>query len=454
MKHSKLPVLLLIVIMLFNISLGYAEPDPNTGQSIEINEDNPERIIDFEIEIPIEGKVIINYLDEQEKAIANQEVYVVEGGEHTYKAKDIKGYILTNESPQTIEIKDNGEVKTINFNYRKAKGTVTIDYLDGNVKLQDTDEYIVELGEHTYNAKSFEGYKLSSEASKTVSIISDGEVKNIAFNYNKIIIQPEPTPEPEPEPIIEPTVEEPEPIPEPEPEIVLGTVKGQIVTIDEEPLKGLKIELHSNPMITYTDENGYFEFTDVELGEHTLYLSSENNSDILSELSEIKVKVDELENTISNQIIVSSIGEGKLIEISKLELTEEKPDKTALLVAALPIPEPEKTIPIIPIVAVVAGAIILLIAFRRKNLVIYEIENNSIVTKMRITAKPTVKIKLDKALKLAGNDNIKLVFNRNISKRLTESEIILLNAKEIIGVYKVPEEITGALEIELQEVLG
>ena len=60
----------------------------------------------------------------------------------------------------------------------------------------------------------------------------------------------------------------------------LGTISGWIVDISGKPMSGILVELHSQPMQTYTDEQGYFEFKRVELGEHTIYVIDDRLNDV------------------------------------------------------------------------------------------------------------------------------------------------------------------------------
>ncbi len=56
------------------------------------------------------------------------------------------------------------------------------------------------------------------------------------------------------------------------PEPLYGTVFGYITDVDGNPIPNVLVELHSDPLQTYTDADGYFEFTDVPVGEHMLYV--------------------------------------------------------------------------------------------------------------------------------------------------------------------------------------
>lgn len=64
----------------------------------------------------------------------------------------------------------------------------------------------------------------------------------------------------------------------------IHTVKGQLKYKDGTPLASTYIELHSVVKTGYTDENGYYEFTGVEPGKHTLTAFNENK-EVIGEFS-------------------------------------------------------------------------------------------------------------------------------------------------------------------------
>lgn len=56
-------------------------------------------------------------------------------------------------------------------------------------------------------------------------------------------------------------------------------IEGVLKGADNQPLVGYKVELHSNPQTTITDENGRYCFENVETGEHTLYVYDKANKE-------------------------------------------------------------------------------------------------------------------------------------------------------------------------------
>ena len=81
---------------------------------------------------------------------------------------------------------------------------------------------------------------------------------------------------------------------EPEPTVTTYTVNGR-VTLNGQPLANVELELRSTLKTTTTDENGYFAFTEVEMGKHSLtavneekvvgYLSFELTEDVKSDVA-------------------------------------------------------------------------------------------------------------------------------------------------------------------------
>ncbi|MGL4608006.1 MAG: chitobiase/beta-hexosaminidase C-terminal domain-containing protein [Eubacteriaceae bacterium] len=59
-------------------------------------------------------------------------------------------------------------------------------------------------------------------------------------------------------------------------DIQFVTIRGQIIGQDGKPLGLTTLELHSTPMRTKTDANGYFVFENVPFGKHTLYVLGED----------------------------------------------------------------------------------------------------------------------------------------------------------------------------------
>lgn len=176
------------------------------------------------------------------------------------------------------------------------------------------------------------------------------------------VTPPEPDPEPEPEPIIEPDPEpepivEPEPQPEPEPidesepkpilrpepapktepepvpEIVTGIIRGTVKLKDGKPLPNTRIELHSDVRSTFTDENGYFEFRNVPLGDHALYVA---DLKVANEKILLKTLRVEAAGTVNEIPATKLNGRACAAEVT---LTESVPVQTVAMVLDYDIPQ-------------------------------------------------------------------------------------------------------------------
>ena len=66
------------------------------------------------------------------------------------------------------------------------------------------------------------------------------------------------------------------------------TLVGFVVDENNAPMANMTVELHSTPRSTVTAENGFFQFTGVEFGEHTLYVKDQNANILASQKFEIR----------------------------------------------------------------------------------------------------------------------------------------------------------------------
>ncbi len=165
----------------------------------------------------------------------------------------------------------------------------------------------------------------------------------------------ESAPQPAPKPVIKKITKK---IPEP----IIGTVTGIIKMKNGKPLTNARLELHSKPLTTYTDSKGYFEFNNVPLGDHKLYLADLTITD---------------EKILIKTLQVATADETKYIPISKtvkdletaqVTLTETDPEKEVKMIVDFELPEkePEKKTPIWP--WLLLFLLLLLILRRRRKL--------------------------------------------------------------------------------------
>ncbi len=274
-------------------------------------------------------------------------------------------------------------------------------------------------------------------------------------------IKPDVTPEPtktvknkvesvpehvQPEPILEDSEKEKV---QSEPELS-GTITGRIIFENGKPLANARIELHSDPISTYTDKDGYYIFKDVPLGTHKIYLADERYSKELIELQEIQVNIGKEKSIINNSKIHSMINVEKKIEAGEVEISKQNLEQNVTLV--LKGFKPKTKLPIVPIAVVSVTCIIVTstLCILRKNLYVYALIDNRLLSKKKIKAAKTTFIQLNKEIDLVGKDNIRLLFNKGITRKLIGKEITIINGKEIVVKITVPYELSDTLNIDLR----
>jgi hypothetical protein len=222
---------------------------------------------------------------------------------------------------------------------------------------------------------AIEGYESLAPSVQSVTIKAEGRKLVVEFRYRK--------------------------------QIQYGEVFGVVTDNNGNPLKGIQVELHSKPRVTYTDQKGEYRFKDVELGQHTVILKNpltkeeigkvevvvyqdgqqaSSNSESLQDTNEVKTVI-ELSESLTVQRI-DFIIEPLVTNDTNIPQIPQEPEPV----------EPEGKLPIIPI-ATPIFIIAVIIYFRRKNVVIYDISDGQtkkgyILRKMRVKAKPGTTIDL------------------------------------------------------------
>ncbi len=244
------------------------------------------------------GSVTVKHIGSDGTTLDTENFTNLALGDHTYSAKTFTGYTLNGAVSQTVTLSAGNLNQTITFNYNKnssttvtiptnpeptVTGSVTVNHKGSDGATLGTENFTgLALGNHTYNAKTFTGYTLNGAASQAVTLTASNRNQVITFNYDKNIIQPDPKPDPEPKP--EPTI--------------LGTVKGRVLNDNGTPISNVRLELHSELHYTYTDKDGYYEFKNVSLGEHTISIKDDKFQQKAKNMKELKiiVQVDEKNN--------------------------------------------------------------------------------------------------------------------------------------------------------------
>ncbi|WP_411678735.1 leucine-rich repeat domain-containing protein [Clostridium thailandense] len=104
-------------------------------------------------------------------------------------AKTFTGYTLNDTTPKTITLDKSKLTDTIEFHYVKdVKGSTTIQYVDqdtGSLLEPQTVNSNLDLGNYSYNAKTFTDYTLNDSATKSVTLTAADKDQTIVFNYKK-----------------------------------------------------------------------------------------------------------------------------------------------------------------------------------------------------------------------------------------------------------------------------
>lgn len=320
------------------------------SKTVTLTEDNPNQIITFQYKVaeapPVvepkpetKGSITVIYQDSDAKVIDQEVKSDLPMGDQTVTAKTIEGYELNGVSIKSVVLTVDEPNQIIIFTYKKApepepipepkpepevKGSITIKYLDDNDNIleQEVINDLV-LGLHELTAKTFDEYELNDNISKSVTLTEENPTQVICFQYKKVDIPPtepeqtpeqtpEPTPQPEPKPDKRP---ESKPEQEPVKTEQFGTVMGKAVDIYGNPISGLRIELHSEPRVAFTDENGEYAFYNVALGDHKIIMTD----DRFKAASKIDIVV-KSENSSENIIISNQTN-------APLTLSEEVKDR-------------------------------------------------------------------------------------------------------------------------------
>lgn len=137
-------------------------------------------------------KVTVNYVDEEGNLLDEDAAVEIEEGQvFSATAKEIDGYTLKGENVQTVKVEED---TTITFTYVKnvapiQKFKVTVQHVDteGNVLETESAVEVEENKTFTATAKEFNGYTLTDDATKTITVNGD---TTITFNYIKDEVAP------------------------------------------------------------------------------------------------------------------------------------------------------------------------------------------------------------------------------------------------------------------------
>ncbi len=248
----------------------------------------------------------------------------------------------------------------------KKMDTLLVEAVDHeSEELLQTEEIdTLHFGLNEVKAPIIAGYSLIGSDKQTVFISENGESLTVTFRYLK----------------------------EAEPNQQFGVVYGVVKDANGIPMQGVKVELHSDPQITFTNENGEYRFEGVELGKHTVTLKNPFTDKEISRINVVAYKDYRDSDSVTVESVQVAEEVKRLIELNESMSTQ----RVDFVIEVFEQPEPvasDKKFPIIPIVATPPLIIILLAYSRRRNVVIYN-GANLLIKKIRVKAKPETVIDL------------------------------------------------------------
>ncbi len=153
--------------------------------SVTLTTDNSNQIITFKY-TRVYGSITIQYLADGVVLLSDETYTQLDLGTYSYQAKSITGYSLTSEETISVTLTDATPNQTVNFNYEKIYGSVTVHYLaDGFGLLPSETQSQLELNTYTYDAPSIDGYELITTTTITVTITVQQPIHTITFEYKK-----------------------------------------------------------------------------------------------------------------------------------------------------------------------------------------------------------------------------------------------------------------------------
>jgi uncharacterized membrane protein YgcG len=232
---------------------------------------------------------------------------------------------------------------------------------------------------------------------------------------------------------------------QPKSEIVTGkgVIYGRVLDIDNQPISGLVVELHSAVRTTITDKNGYYRFENVEVGQHHIYLK-ENSIELAQVALVVQPGINRIENVFGNKKAqVQTNGE----EVNFIVSLDKK--AVPVLLKDEQVAEPssgkdllENTTKVTLGTAGGAGGIYLFVwaIKRRKNVIVYTVDGQILA---RYNYKPDKSILLNiKEYIESGGKNLKVVFTNRLVKKLeVNSTITLLYGDVDLGTTTICERL-------------
>ena len=169
---------------------GYSLNDSAT-KSVTLTEASPPATISFNYKA-ILGSVVVKYINNSSASnLLPKETFTnLKLGTYTYSSKYISGYSLASNSTQTVTLTDKIPNAEVIFKYNELLGSITIKFIDSSSSKELEPSTVISdlpLVTYSYTAKSFEGYNLNDESTKSVTLSDTNLNAVVTFSYSKIL---------------------------------------------------------------------------------------------------------------------------------------------------------------------------------------------------------------------------------------------------------------------------
>lgn len=155
--------------------------------------------ITFEV-VSFLGSITISHIDTENGEVLHTEIFDnLKIGEYSYKAKEIKGYTIKDDSSKLINITKENRNQTLIFKYSKnvdntenpdnITGSVIVKYIDfeSGKEIMPSELFTnLNLGKHSYTAQKITGYSLIDKDSISIELTKENPNKTIQFVYKKL----------------------------------------------------------------------------------------------------------------------------------------------------------------------------------------------------------------------------------------------------------------------------
>lgn len=157
----------------------------SSSKLVTLTKENKDQVIEFKY---TNGSYKVRYVDAAGGLLDNEVIKPnLELGKYTEQAKGFKGYRLNDKSIKSVILTVDNKEQILEFKYDKVKGSYKVRYIDDSGNLLDPEmvKQNLELGKYTEQAKSFKGYKLNDESSKSVVLTEENKDQAMEFKYKK-----------------------------------------------------------------------------------------------------------------------------------------------------------------------------------------------------------------------------------------------------------------------------